>query len=161
MFYGATHGYEDFQVADLGPSAAPCQYRISPADQVPSCSLTAGGGLTFEYTRISLTPAFEVKLHIGLAGDNPCIASCSIDASIDIWFRQRCQDGILSPLEFRASGQHDGFPWHEIYLNGQAVYVFDVFDHNTGPFTLCPPFNQWLLDRPEAGLAQWQPVPGQ
>ncbi len=160
MYFANSEGYADDKVADLGPSAAPCRYRISPANAVPVCDLPGVGALTFPSTRVSLTPAFEVKLHIGLSADNACIASCNISASIDIWFRQRCEDGILYPLEYRASGQHDGFPWHEIYLNGQVMYLFDVFRWNQGVFSLCGlGSGEWPLNYAYPGLDSWAPVP--
>lgn len=50
----------------------------------------------------------------------------AMDARIKVEFRQGCFNGVLTPLEFRVSGKHDGFPWYEVRIDGFPVYIFNA-----------------------------------
>jgi hypothetical protein len=106
------------------------------------------------------------RFALDLVGHNPCVSlesSPGIDVHLEIEFRQLCEGGAWKPIEYRvASGQHDGFPWHEMYINGIAVYTFDACTMEGGPSVMSlfgsGEINMLLR---EPALGQWRPVPGQ
>ena len=64
------------------------------------------------------------------------VTPCSIDGHIFIEFRLNLGDAEAGP-EFRFFGQVDGFPWHEIYINGSEEYSFAPMGLQD-VFNLCP-----------------------
>ena len=107
----------------------------------------------------------EVQVVMDLIGNNPCqAADPSFDVHIIFQFRQLCADGQLEPMEWRivivpGEGHHDGFPWHELYLNGVEVYRFDPCSggQTPNPNRLYDPLDVTMPDV----LGNWQTVPGQ
>ncbi len=61
--------------------------------------------------------------------------SPAIDADVSVMVRRTSDGGI----EVKACGSHDGFPAHELYVNGQAVHQYDPEAAGNGPTALMPP----------------------
>lgn len=178
QFFGTTIGYDDdpdgtdIATGPGWPCAAWTLYPLSAA--TPNCTLTATAGigseLTMQPTRVSPT---EVKVDVALSGSNPCENQDvvpAIDAHLYVHLRQICQNGTLGPLEFRLYGTHDGFPWHELYINQVAVYRHDACLSQQGPISLLPS-EEWQFEAFDENhplfdgnnglhLDQWRPVPG-
>lgn len=162
--FGTTRGYDDDpDGSDVTSITAWCGGLCSAVlapGATAECTKTATAGsssnvLTMKFTRISKT---EIQLKIDAVGFNPCASIApAIDVHITLNFRQEgCDNGQLKPMEFRASGNHDGFPWHELYING-----FSIFRHNPcltgeGPSSL---FGSGEHSLP-GSLNNWQRVPG-
>ncbi|MEE8169595.1 MAG: hypothetical protein V3T70_03525 [Phycisphaerae bacterium] len=153
MFSGITRKYDPAFVGDTG--IPPCPYVLTPGAPT-SCQATATGGLFITVTPIATGPnTYQAQFHISLSGDNPCQnPSPAINAEVDIWLRQVCLNGVLQPAEFSASGAHDGYPWHELYMNGSLRYGYDPTAFGNGPIKLFPPMDIVLN-------LMWQPVPNQ
>ena len=58
----------------------------------------------------------------------------AIDADIAILVRRSANGGI----ECKVVGEHDGFPCHELYVNGVQVYTYDPVAAGEGPTALKP-----------------------
>lgn len=76
-------------------------------------SIIASGGLPLSYT----APA--------------------IDADIAIMIRPTSSGGV----ECKVVGEHDGFPCHELYINGVFIYGYDPVAAGSGPMSLNPPMD--------------------
>lgn len=113
----------------------------------------------------------EVTVRFDVVGFNPCeISAPAIDAHFKIHFRQVCSAGNTGSIEFKIAdgGLHDGFPWHELYLNGHLVYKHDPCCTGEGPGSLFGP-GEWVYteeDDPDCPhnqlsgpLDSWQLVP--
>ena len=73
---------------------------------------------------------------VTIAGSNPLLTgSPDIDADVSILLRRTSSGGI----EAKAFGSHDGFPAHEIYVNGNSLYTYDPEAADNGPSALLPP----------------------
>ncbi|MEK6676819.1 MAG: hypothetical protein AABZ47_14340 [Planctomycetota bacterium] len=177
MSFGRTKGYQN---SPTGSDVIACQHCAGSygdyclvAGATPECDMTAVAGqngnvLTMVGTRLSPT---EIKLQIDLVGKNPCVSGApTIDAHLTIHFRQTCTNGQLGVMEFRLYGYHDGFPWHELYINGVDVYTHDPCLTNEGPYSLFTDgANEHLYQTIDdyhgpydgAPLDQWHVVPGQ
>ena len=62
---------------------------------------------------------------------------------------------FIPPMQFRVSGQHDGYPWHELYINGVLFYAHDPCATGEGFGSLGPPMEHDL----PPDLSVWRPVP--
>ena len=70
-----------------------------------------------------------------MAGALPLISpSADIDADISIYLKPGA-NGVQAMVV----GDHDGFPCHELYINGQAVHLYDPVAAGKGPQSLLPP----------------------
>jgi len=172
--FGQTRGYDDEPDGSDVTACPHCagdfgDYCLLP-DASVNCTMTAVAGqngnvLDVVHNRISDS---EVTVHFDVVATNPCASGIygpdapPIDAHLTIHLRQLCVDGVLQPMEFRLYGTHDGFPWHELYVNGTKVYdhdpcctqetpwsLFGVGDHVYEASDLChlqtPPLNEWRL----------------
>jgi N-acetyl-anhydromuramyl-L-alanine amidase AmpD len=89
---------------------------------------------------------------IYLAGNLPLISpSPDIDADISIYLRNGA-----TGIEAMVVGDHDGFPAHELYINGQLVYSYDPVAAGNGPDSLMPPTDReistdWIAIGARAG----------
>lgn len=54
-----------------------------------------------------------------------------IDADVSVLFRNR--NGVI---QAKALGEHDGFPAHELYVNGEPLYRYDPVAAGNGPTSL-------------------------
>jgi len=148
------------------PCASYCNECVTDG-AIPNCQEIAQNGsdgnnlaVTFD-SRPNLS---TIQMQLDLVGKNPCQTGApAIDASMVFQFRQICQGNILGPIEWRMlSGAHDGFPWHELYISGYPVYVFDPCPAGPDPNTLFPPTEIDILNSTAfPGLGLWQVVPGQ
>jgi hypothetical protein len=66
------------------------------------------------------------------SGANPLVRLApKIDANVSVLFRNR--NGVIEAM---ALGFHDGFPAHELYVNGIALYTYDPVAAGKGPLSL-------------------------
>lgn len=174
---GITRGYDDEpDSTDVTPLATPtcggqCSHTFLPGASA-ECTMQdpdpgGDGQLQMVFTRID---ASSVNLDVTInAGDQCEFAVPNIDVTLRIEFRQECENGVLKPLEFRASGSYNGYPWHELYLNGVPVFKHDPCVTGEGPFSMVgsgehhfdgtgqlPEVNP---SQTGTNLAIWQPVP--
>jgi N-acetyl-anhydromuramyl-L-alanine amidase AmpD/V8-like Glu-specific endopeptidase len=56
----------------------------------------------------------------------------------DLTLLLRLKDGAV---QARLSGEHDGFPAHECYVNGRLFYAWDPVAEGTSPMSLAPPMD--------------------
>lgn len=69
------------------------------------------------------------KLTISYSGGNPLVSlSPDIDGRFAIFF---LNDGRIS-----IQAQHDGFPYHSLYIDGNFVYGYDPESEGTSPYSL-------------------------
>ncbi len=135
----------------------------------PECAATpapgqAGNILFIQHWRESTV---EVKAQFDARGYNGCEGAQvpALDATLTIHVRQVCENGSLTPIEFRLYGEHDGFPWHELYLNQVMIYGHDPCCTGEGPMSLFPPREHDFeatdsCHFSKTPLNMWQPVPG-
>jgi len=146
---------------------------VSPS---ADCTATAVAGqngnvLSIQHSRVDDE---VVQIQFDLVGYVACSSGPdpAIDAHIELSFRQECENGVLQPMEFMLVGNHDGFPWHELYIKGVPVYEHDPCCTREGPGSLvgsgewpyspapddppfpCHPFLTGIR------LSTWQPLPG-
>lgn len=155
-----------------------CTHCITPT-ATPECTDTASSGMTGQLFHVDETLA---ELQVALVGTNPCVSLApAIDGHMVFQFRQVYDPatGALGPMEWRLKPEsqigelhnHDGFPWHEVYLNGIEVYRFDACIGpgipgetwpGPDPGSLWPPAEISVFGRPEySNLDTWQTVPSQ
>ena len=88
---------------------------------------------------------------------NPCIhPSAAINANLRIDLRQRRVNGELQPMQFQITGNHDRFPWHELYLNGVQVFACDPCIEQTTFANLFPGTEKSYPGE----FSVWRQVPG-
>jgi N-acetyl-anhydromuramyl-L-alanine amidase AmpD/V8-like Glu-specific endopeptidase len=61
----------------------------------------------------------------------------AIDADLAIMVRRSGNGGF----ECKVAGDHDGFPCHELYVNGVQVYTYDPVAAGNSPTSLSPPMD--------------------
>ena len=99
-------------------------------------------------------------LTVTLAGALPLVSpSPDIDAEVRIFVRR-----TANGMEAKITGSHDGFPAHELYVNGVQVHAYDPVAAGKSPTSLLPPMDididtAWIRIPPRAaasaqGLAQ-------
>lgn len=134
-----TRGYDD---EPPGSDVTPCQHCYPTSilrpllgrwcltkGATPECSQRAmvGVGITKKLSMsVERIGSDHIRARIEIIVGNPCepfADPADVDLFIDI--RQSCNQGRVSPVTYRLTGVHDGFPWHELYLNGVAVYLHD------------------------------------
>jgi hypothetical protein len=94
-----------------------------------------GTDVTERYAEATRERASLICIHA--SGSIPLSSSApNIDAELTILFRIR--NGVI---EARVDGEHDGFPAHELYLNGVRVYGYDPVAEGAGPQSLFPPMD--------------------
>ena len=113
------------------------------------------GGASTRRNVLAVTSQSSV-LSIHAAGANPLAppGAPDIDADISIYLR----NGAGGP-EVMVDGEHDGFPAHELYINGQRVHHYDPVAAGNGPTALFPPCDQtvqtsWIAVRSSTASAQ-------
>ncbi|CAN7556635.1 DUF3238 domain-containing protein [Phenylobacterium sp. LjRoot225] len=88
-------------------------------------------------SRRSLQTMFENSsvVTISAAGALPLSTTApDIDATMSIFLR--INGGAV---EAKVDGSHDGFPCHELYVNGKRLYAYDPVAAGAGPTSLMPP----------------------
>lgn len=137
-----------------------CNYNVDYYS--PICARTAVAGsngnvLSMTYDRVSNN---EVAVHVVGSGHNPCVLGVApaVDVQFTIRFRQLCS-GVMEFM-IDPGGTHDGFPWHELYLNDIPVYRWDPCMSGTNPNALFPPMEVSITTGVNIqNLNQWNPVP--
>jgi len=168
---GISRGYDDSPPAsDVIPLAVPtcggqCAYTFVPGAtaecvaQVPDAS--GAGMLDIDFIRQDPSTV-DVILLIDAADQCETVVP-GINAWLTIRFRQRCVNGEMTPVEYRAWGNYDGYPWYEVYLNGSLIFSHDPCLTGDTPNSMFPPplgtIYQFEVSNP--ALQNWQPVPGQ
>ncbi|WP_199857819.1 N-acetylmuramoyl-L-alanine amidase [Erythrobacter sp. EC-HK427] len=90
------------------------------------------------------------------SGNNVLVpGSPNIDADVTIYFRRNANGQV----EVKAMGDHDGFPAHEIYVNGQRIHHYDPVAHGGTPNSLFPPSDRdvdtsWTIVSPRTSSGQ-------
>jgi len=171
--FGATQrfdneGNNDVNVCLGGPVCPSyCQYCKSPT-ATAECTLVAVSGSGGNLLSVLFQPRpnlSTLQMQMDLVGHNPCLlAAPAIDVHMVLQLQQICIGNALGPLEYRlVSGFHDGFPWHEMYINQIPVYLFDPCAIGTpDPNHLFGSGDIDMLNSSQyPGLGQWRPVPGQ
>jgi len=175
--FSATYGYDD---EPDGSDVTACPHCAGSygdwclvSGATADCVLTAvpgqgGNVLTVSHSRVS---GVEVKVQFDLKGTNPCGTGIPgpdtppIDADLNLHFRQVCIGSELQPMEFRLYGTHDGFPWHEVYVNSTRVYEHDPCCTGEGPDSLFGEGDHEfettdLCHQQIPPLDEWREVPG-
>lgn len=181
--FGTTRGYDDdpefsdvFQCEFCSPDFADYDDWCLAAGATPGCTATAVAGVGGNV--LSIQPPLrvsstQVQVQFDLVGYNPCATAVpAIDAHFSVAVRQVCDDlnvNVLKPPEFMVVGSHDGFPWHELYINGFRVYAHDPCCTQEDPTSLFDLIGNWNYETIDAchpafqddrPLNEWQPVPG-
>ena len=99
-----------------------------------------------------------IRVRIDVVGANPCVTGPAIDVHVDVYVRQICGPNGLAPPEYRVEGMHDGYPWHELYINGTAVYFYDPYVWGGSPSSLWGD-GDWNVHWTVPAIANWRPVP--
>ncbi|KRD41348.1 hypothetical protein ASE38_17225 [Cellulomonas sp. Root930] len=91
---------------------------------------------------------------IKVAGALPLISpSPDIDADVCVYLKRGPDGGI----QVMVVGDHDGFPCHELYINGQQIYTYDPVAAGNDPSSLFPPTDRVIstswIDVPRSVLA--------
>lgn len=182
---GITQGFDDepdgSDVCLMGSACAPgltptcggeCSYTFVQGAS-PECTGTTADPVADGFLDIDVIPdspsAFRVVI-TNRAQDQCESAVPKIDVDLVLEFRQICENGVLKPLEFRANGSYDGYPWHELYLNGTIVFLHDPCLTGEGPSSMFGSGEHSFdgtgefpeIDPSQTGrnLSEWQPVPG-
>lgn len=183
--FGTSYTYAD---SPLGSDAFSCEF--CPVDfndyddwclqpgATWGCRLTAAHGVGGSVSEAALTrpSSTSALVNFRLVGKHPCLPETltpAIDVNLWLEFRQECNGNTLGPLEFREfADEHDGFPWHELIINGVPAYQHDPCCTHDTPFSLypAPVGRQWSYMQSEAdpchapllleAIQHWQPVPG-
>jgi len=157
QIFGVSRGFDDdpdaSDIFDPGvgqPGCPQCQYEIRSA-ATAECTATASPGVAGNVLTMRLTsssPARDV-IDIDLAGYDPC---ASLVPAVDSELVLRLRRTKSGSLEYRLTGLHDGYPWHELYLNGTLVLSHDPCVTGDDPFSLFDIF-EYSVNVP------WSPVP--
>ena len=100
--------------------------RIDSADDdavLGDCHLLhARGTASTSSMHITVTPVSAKVVRVRLFGgtSNPLLISPNID-----WDLTLTIDASSLPTSWTLTGAHDGFPAHEVYVNGQTLYTYD------------------------------------
>lgn len=179
---GITRGFDDHpDGSDVRRLTTPtcggqCAYRftnqamdgISPtAECIEQVADPVGRGwLAVKYTRQS---SAEVQVYVMVRARDQCETLVpQVHTDLTIAFRQLCDGNTLGPVEFKAWGVYDGYPWYELYLNGSPVFFHDPCLTGEGPLSMFGSGEHYFHvadedHEPPTGipLGEWQPVPGQ
>ena len=112
--------------------------------------------------------ANHIRIHLEGRARPGCIIgpddfSSEIDYCVDVELRQQVQGaGQLGPVEYRVTGYHDGFPWHNLVIGKDASSLINPYEYD-----VCAKGGTLLslaggcVDKkvPEA-LSNWSVVPG-
>ena len=123
---GTSTAYNKADVAESGPPTW-CYKVLQGRDPTKSATLQALRGHNWNVTRDSSNS----RLMIWISAGNPLLLpelSPKIDANLSLDFGQ---EGYCS-----VTGEHDGFPAYEIYVNGQSVLAYNPADKGKTPWHL-------------------------
>jgi hypothetical protein len=97
-----------------------------------SAAIAGTGGMSITVTRLSNR---KVQAYFRAAANNPLVTSPDID-----WeFTMVVDSTNESNPTYHLTGQHDGFPGYDVYINGQFIYGHDPRATGDGPLSLLPP----------------------
>jgi hypothetical protein len=166
---GISKGFnDDPNGSDVAPLLTPycagnCNYRFVPGATAECIAQlvdpVADGSLGVGYARQN---ALEVLVGLFIDATDQCefeFKTPGLNANLYVYFRQRCENGALLPVEFRAEGEYDGYPWFEVYLNGSPVFFHDPCVTGEGPISLFPPMDHAFQNHdggpPPTGIDIW------
>ena len=135
-----SHGYNTLLDPGPQPGWCPnmCRFFPSPG-QMPNCSQTSPGSWSMMAQRISDK---EVKVHIvvdALAGCATPGITPTIDATLDVHFKEVCDAAGQNHLYMKIDGQFDQFPWHELLIDSWVYRIIDPCALGTDGFYLMGP----------------------
>lgn len=162
--FGITRGYDDdgFDGSGGGSDVSPCTDPFSGSygqfclkdTAMPECEDRAVAGRGWNVLNMSVIDQApgELVVMIQLAGGNPCTTNVPftdvrlvpyIDAFFVVRIRQVLDHGVPGPIYASLSGLHDGFPWHELYLDGVPLYQWNAYAEGHTPWSLFGHPNLW------------------
>jgi hypothetical protein len=124
-------GKPDWWLEKVNPDVQPtARQTLQVSDS--NLNITAGGSTT---ANIAAMAEQASLVTISAAGALPLsMVAPDIDATVAVFLRVNG-----GSVEARAYGSHDGFPCHELYVNGQRIYSYDPVAAGNGPTNLMPP----------------------
>ncbi len=139
-----SHGYADADTAavpgkpdwwlSLAPGAVPTSTAVCPTNDDTLNAIFGAPG-TARNLQTALDPSSLVT--VLMSGNNPLVPlSPAIDADVSVFLRRGAHG-----IEARAQGSHDGFPCHELYVNGHRLWSYDPVRAGNGPTALMPPMD--------------------
>jgi hypothetical protein len=128
----------------LGVAGKPSWYRLlkpdarSINDTEAEHDETNSRGDVYRYgeTLIEAKFSIHIKNKLALPDVNRVVPALDYLMSIKLL---GLPDGTVA---YKLSGNHDGFPAYEVYLNGVPVYLYDPVAIGAGPFLLTPPMDK-------------------
>lgn len=116
------------------PGAQPTDRATLPADD-DNLSIRVGSGSLTRNITATAEPASIVTIEA--VGALPlAVTAPAIDADMSVLLRI-----ANGSVEARVLGSHDGFPCHELYVNGQQLYAYDPIAAGNDPTALFPPMD--------------------
>ncbi len=94
----------------------------------------------------------------------PDFVAAEIDYCVSVELRQVIQEGgQLGPVEYKLTGRHDGFPWHNLLIgpdpdNLHTAYQYDVCDNRGTLLSLTGDCDDREI--PDDPYGTWREVPG-
>lgn len=118
---------------DLNPGAVPTGTAACALNDDTLRAFIGGSGTTVNVLAVAENASLVT---VWMAGNNPLIpGSPDIDATMAVLLRRTASGGI----EAKVHGSHDGFPAHELYVNGHQLYTYDPVAAGNGPTALIAP----------------------
>ncbi|HVR91498.1 MAG TPA: N-acetylmuramoyl-L-alanine amidase [Novosphingobium sp.] len=118
---------------DLNAGATPVDTGTCAADDDTLRAYIGAPGTTGNVLAMAENASI---VSIAMSGSNPLLTGApAIDADVSVLLRRTADGGI----EARVYGSHDGFPAHELYVNGNALFTYDPVAADNGPSSLLPP----------------------
>jgi len=159
---GITQGFDDDPLA-VPTCGGQCSHSFVQGS-TPECTGTTKNPVNAGMLAISVTPVdtFEIRVLVTNRAQDQCESAVpGIDVNLTLSLRQICQGGLLLPVEFTATGSYDGYPWHEVYLNGVTVFTHDPCVSGDTPNSMFPwPIGtQYDFQVQEPAFLDWRPVP--
>jgi hypothetical protein len=158
--FGTSRGYEDEDLNDVEA----CEHCAGSFGDyclkdtaTPECEATDQVGVDGNQLQAVVVRESTdlIKVTITAHGANAC---ANVAAAIDfygvIYIQQVCDGESLGPVEYWYLGNHDGFPWHELYLDGTMVYNHDPCQTGDTPFSLIPGYSPYAFNS-----EQWIELP--
>ncbi|MBI1825838.1 MAG: hypothetical protein HYR83_05575 [Planctomycetes bacterium] len=127
-----------------------CRFYAGP-NQQPNCSGPGSSGWETLPERIDNNNV-KVRFHLFATAGCSGPGTPSIDSDLTVYLKQECEGNTLGPLEMRFDGFMDGFPWHELIVNGGVYPIVDPCQIMSNGYWLLPPDNDLNVS------ISWQPV---
>lgn len=126
------------QYASLTVIAVICpSWGVNAAPGAVTCSLTANPEMCVSYGR---TNPDEIWNFVAVDAGNPCLASPNINGELAVRLRAYVNCAARSLIyEYMVDIDHDGFPQHDVIVDGTARYLHNPCATGETPASLFPP----------------------